>query len=146
MKKNIRIALALGLVAAGTAVATVATALPTNVKRPPGVSNVPGVKLTGLTVQAVCGKASTINVTLSYENLKSSLKAELWGTLNQTVEVPKGSGSKTYSFAGPTLVCDTSAAANYDAVLHQTVVLGTNGTGLTTETYSATGTTVTVGG
>lgn len=139
MKKNL--ALALALVIAGTAVTTVATALPTSIKRPPGVSSAPGVKLTGLTVQAACSKVSTIYVTLTYENLKAPLKASLWGTITQTVEVPSGSGSRTYSFAGPTLTCDAASGSNWDAVMHQAVTLADSPTGLETVTYSATGST-----
>lgn len=143
MKKNL--AIALGIVLAGTAVATVATALPTSLKKPSGITSTPGVKLTGVTVQASCGKASTVNVTLSYENLKAPVKAVLWGTINQTVEVPTGTGSKTYSFAGATLSCEASGG-NWDAVMHHNILLGDNAVGLETITYTATGTSFTNGG
>lgn len=138
MKKNI--AIALGIALAASALATAAVALPTSIKKPGTVASTPGVKLTGLSVQAACQKASTINVTLSYENLKAPVKATLWGTIgDQVVDVPLGTGAKTYSFPGATLACEVSGG-NWESVMHQFVVLGDSNTGMETITYSASGT------
>lgn len=107
-------------------------------KRPANVKTPPGVTMSALEVEGVCGTKVSIKITLNYDQAAES-SVILWGNFPQTtVTVPAGKSSKTYTIQGSDFVCSAKDPTSGFGVLHTYAALGDT-QAMQTQTFSTQG-------
>lgn len=115
-------------------------------KKPALTKAPPGVKLASLDVSGKCGAPTAITVKVSYSNLVAPVTTMIWGSVGEKqIELPTGSGTKSYDFTGPTLVCG-GAGQNWQEALIVWVYLADSPSGLSNISFTSSGVPVPIPG